>query len=68
MAAILSNVTELVTSAISWVGLFLKQIAGVTTTTSGTTLNNPVLFLFVVAVPLCGIGVGLLRRLIHTRG
>ena len=68
MGTILTNVTSFVTQAVTWMGQFLAQIVGVTTTDSGTTLNNPVLFVFVVAVPLCGLGIGLLNRLIHTRG
>lgn len=68
MATILSNVGELVTSAISWMGSFLAQIAGFTEVEGVATLTNPVLFLFVVAVPLVGLGIGLLTRLIKTRG
>ena len=72
MADILTNVGTFVTQAVSWMGKFLAQIAGFTTTSSGdaavTTLTNPILFIFVVCVPLCGLGVGLLNRLIHTRG
>ena len=68
-AQILSNVGSFVTQAISWMGSFLGQIAGVTNSAEGVvSLNNPILFVFVVCVPLVGLGVGLLNRLIHTRG
>lgn len=37
--------------------------------TVGTTVTEtPVLLLFCVAVPLCGIGVGMFKRLLHARG
>lgn len=68
-ATMLQNVGSFVTQAIVWMGKFLAQIAGVTTSTEGVvSLNNPILFIFVVCVPLVGLGVGLLNRLIHTRG
>lgn len=59
MAGILTNVGSFVTSAIGWMGDFVETI---------TATGNEALFIFVVAVPLCGLGVGLLNRLIHTRG
>ena len=31
-------------------------------------VSEPVLLLFCVAVPLCGLGVGMFSRLIHSRG
>lgn len=68
-ATMLQNVGSFVTQTIVWMGNFLAQIAGVTTSTEGVvSLNNPILFIFVVCVPLVGLGVGLLNRLIHTRG
>lgn len=45
------------TSAIGWVGDVAEQIVG-----------NPMLLLFCVAVPLCGIGVGMFKRLLSSRG
>ena len=59
MSGILTNVGTFVTSAIGWMGDFVETI---------TATGNEALFIFVVAVPLCGLGVGLLNRLIHTRG
>ena len=69
-AQILTNVGSFITQAIVWMGKFLAQIAGFTTDVESgvTSLTNPILFVFVVCVPLVGIGVGLLNRLIHTRG
>lgn len=68
-ATMLQNVGSFVTQAISWMASFLGQIAGVATSGEGVvSLNNPILFIFVVCVPLVGLGVGLLNRLIHTRG
>lgn len=59
MSAILTNVSTFVTQAVTWMGQFVTAI---------NADGNEVLFMFVVAVPLCGLGVGLLNRLIHTRG
>lgn len=56
---ILETVGDLVTKGIDWMGDFLTEI---TNDTSG------ILITFVVAVPLVGLGVGLLKRLIHVRG
>lgn len=56
---ILTDVGNLVTSGISWMGDFLAEI---------TADTSKILVTFVVAVPLVGLGVGLLKRLIHTRG
>ena len=54
-STMLTNVGSVVTQAITWMGEFVEPIS-----------TQPVLFLFVVAVPLVGLGAGLLRRLIHT--
>lgn len=55
MSAILTNVSSVVTAAIGWMGDFVTAI---------TATGNEVLLLFVI-VPLVGLGVGLLRRLIN---
>lgn len=54
MAAVLSNVSLIVTEAISWLGDYITVI---------TASGNELLLLF-VCVPLVGLGVGLLRRMI----
>lgn len=57
MADLLTSVGSVFTQVISWAG------------TVGTTITStPVLLLYCVAVPLCGIGVGMFSRLLHTRG
>ena len=57
MDALLTAVTSVFTSAIGWVA------------TVGTTITStPVLLLFAVGVPLCGLGVGMFKRLLATRG
>lgn len=53
MATLLSNVTALVTEAISWVTSFCTCITG-----------QPLLLMFVI-VSFVGLGVGLIRRLIR---
>ena len=57
MTALLTAAGEVFTSAIGWVG-----------TVASTITEQPVLLLFCVAVPLCGIGVGMFGRLLHSRG
>lgn len=57
MADLLTSVGTVFTQVISWAG------------TVGTTITGtPVLLLYCVAVPLCGIGVGMFARLLHARG
>lgn len=53
MQAILTQVTALVTEAISWVTAFTTAIVG-----------QPLLLMFVV-VAFVGLGVGLISRIIH---
>lgn len=54
MAAILSNVGSIVTSAIGWMGSFITAIG---------SAGNELLMVF-VCVPLVGLGIGLIRRMI----
>lgn len=53
MASILSDITLVVTEAISWITSFTGAITG-----------NPLILLFVV-ISFVGLGVGLIRRLIR---
>lgn len=57
ITSLLSDVGSVVTSAFGWVA----DVAGAIT-------GNTVLLLFCVAVPLCGLGVGMFSRLLHSRG
>lgn len=57
MADLLTAAGSVFTSAIGWVG-----------TVATTITEQPVLLLFCVAVPLCGIGVGMFKRLLSSRG
>lgn len=71
MADLLSNVGLLISSAVRWMQAFLYSITGGTIGSgegATTYTSSYVLILFVVAVPLVGLGIGLLRRLISTRG
>ena len=72
MSAILTAIGSVFSSVISMVGTVASTIAGTTTVGTGseavTSFNNPVLLLFCVAVPLCGIAVGMFRRLLSARG
>lgn len=56
--------TELLTS----VGTVFTQAIGWTAEVGTTITGTPVLLLFCVAVPLCGLGVGMFKRLLSTRG
>jgi hypothetical protein len=68
MGSLLTAVGDVFTSVMSMVGTVATNIAGFTTGESGTTFNNPVLLLFCVAIPLCGLGVGMFKRLLSSRG
>ena len=57
MEALLTAVGTVFAQAISW-----------TAETANTITATPVLLLFCVAVPLCGLGVGMFKRLLSTRG
>ena len=57
MEALLTSVGSVFTSAVGWVGTVASTITG-----------QPVLLLFCVGVPLCGLGGGMFSRLIHSRG
>ena len=56
MADILTSVGTVFTSAIGWVGTVANTIAG-----------QPILLLTCVGVPLCGIGIGMFKRLLSAR-
>lgn len=58
MAALLAAITSFVTSAIEWLTSYVGAI---------TATGNEVLLLAVVAIPVAGFGVGILRRLINIR-
>ena len=56
MEAIISAISSVFTAAIGWVG-----------TTAATIASQPILLLAVVGVPLCGLAVGLFKRLLSAR-
>lgn len=56
MEALLTAVGSVFEGAIGWVGTVAETIAG-----------QPILLLACVGVPLCGIGVGMFKRLISSR-
>lgn len=72
MTALLTAVGSVVTTVFSMVATVATTIAGTVTTGVGegatTTLKRPILVLFCVAVPLCGLGVGMFKRLLSARG
>lgn len=56
MTELIASVTSVFTAAIGWVG-----------TTASTIADQPILLLACVGVPLCGLGVGLFKRLLSAR-
>ena len=56
MEAIITSITTVFTAAIGWVG-----------TVASTISAQPILLLSCVGVPLCGLGVGMFKRLLSTR-
>lgn len=56
MAETISAITSVFTSAIGWVGTVASTIAG-----------QPILLLACVAVPMCGLGVGMFKRLLSAK-
>ena len=56
MDALLTAVGSVFTSAIGWVG-----------TTASTIAAQPILRLACVGIPLCGLGVGMFKRLLSAR-
>ena len=56
MTEIIAAITRIFTAAIGWVGTVASTIAA-----------QPILLLACVGVPLCGLGVGLFKRLLSAR-
>lgn len=56
ISTLIGNVTTVFTAAIGWVGDVASTIAG-----------EPILLLACVGIPLCGLGVGMFKRLLGTR-
>jgi hypothetical protein len=56
MTEIIASITSVFTAAIGWVG-----------TVASTIASQPILLLACVGVPLCGLGVGLFKRLLSAR-
>ena len=56
MGTMISSVGTVFTAAIGWVGDVAATIAG-----------EPILLLACVGIPLCGLGVGMFKRLLSSR-
>ena len=56
MDALITSVTTVFTAAIGWVG-----------TVASTIVEEPILLLACVGIPLCGLGVGMFKRLLSAR-
>lgn len=56
IATLLASVGDVFTTAIGWMGSVASTIAG-----------QPILLLACVAIPLCGLGVGMFKRLLSAR-
>ena len=56
MATLIAAVGDVFTAAIGWVG-----------TVAATISEEPILLLACVGIPLCGLGVGMFKRLLSAR-
>ena len=56
MAELISAISSVFTAASGWVGTVATTIAG-----------QPILLISCVAIPLCGLGVGMFKRLLSAR-
>lgn len=56
MADIIASISSVFTAAIGWVG-----------TVASTIAEEPILLIACVAIPLCGLGVGMFKRLLSAR-
>lgn len=56
VSSLISSIGTVFTAAIGWVGQVAATIAG-----------EPILLLACVAIPLCGLGVGMFKRLLSAR-
>lgn len=56
MTELISAISSVFTAAIGWVGTVATTIAG-----------QPILLISCVAIPLCGLGVGMFKRLLSAR-
>lgn len=56
MDALITSITTVFTAAIGWVG-----------TVASTIADEPILLLSCVAIPLCGLGVGMFKRLLSAK-
>lgn len=56
MAELISSITTVFTAAIGWVGTVASTISG-----------QPILLMSCVAIPLCGLGVGMFKRLLSAK-
>ena len=56
IASLLTSIGSVFTTAIGWVGDVASEIAG-----------QPILLLCCVGIPLCGLGIGMFKRLLSAR-
>ena len=56
VASLISSIGDVFTAAIGWVG-----------TVAGTIADEPILLIACITIPLCGLGVGMFKRLLSAR-
>lgn len=56
VASLLTSIGSVFTAAIGWVG-----------TVASTIADEPILLISCVAIPLCGLGVGMFKRLLSAK-
>lgn len=62
----METMMEFIEIMIDYISAIVDFVISCVTSFSAMILSQPLLLMLVVAVPLCGIGVGMLRRLINT--
>lgn len=66
MSSLLTSIGLFISSAIGWLGTYLN--AFIDNDPETPEPYKPILVLFCIGLPLVGLGIGLLKRLIHMRG
>ena len=56
VSSLLTSIGSVFTAAIGWVGIVASTIA-----------DQPILLISCVAIPLCGLGIGMFKRLLSAR-
>lgn len=65
MSAIITAIGNIITGCVSWIGTFCQTIVGYTPASEGVSASySPNIITLFVLLPIVGLGIGLLKRLI----